>query len=242
MTHYGIDDIRSEFMRKSVTSILENTDYPYQFIVVDNGGDENASKFLQKLTQEGKIHVYIKNTENMGFGYARNQGIGMAHGDYICSIDNDVVVKKNWMKNCIKVLEAHPNRKIFATPICSISHDLPKWWSKDKLKVGNETYRLNHRAGPNCFVGRKESFEEVGYFLAHRIAGTKWLNASLSKGYLYAVTPRIEAKDLGLRIKRNYKKAEPIKITLSNGIKLYFNQDEYREENEDKIFIKQHEG
>ena len=88
MVHFAMNKKRSEMMKLSVESLLENTRYPYEFIVIDNSGSESDSMFFQRLSKEGKIHCLIKNSANMHFGYARNQGIQVANGDYICIIDN----------------------------------------------------------------------------------------------------------------------------------------------------------
>lgn len=228
VTNHSSDEIRRELLKMSIKSLLKNTKYPYELIVVDNGGNKKISNFLLSLTEKGKIHTYIRNRDNMGFGYARNQGLRVCNGDYIVNADNDIEYSKGWLTKCVEVLELYPEQRIWVTPVLNITHDLPKWWSKKTLPVGDEFYRMNHRAGPNCYVMTKRSFEEVGEFLVHRIAGTKWLGVALSKGYLGVVVPGNLAADVGFRYKRDYKGATQFKLTLSNKEEIYFNRDEFK--------------
>ena len=117
ITHWAMNDERSDVMVKSIASLNEVIKYPYELIVVDNGGSEEDSEFFNSLVNHGRISTYIRNSNNRHFGYARNQGIAVAQGDYIAIIDNDILHKKDWLTDCIKVLEDNPNEKIYATPI-----------------------------------------------------------------------------------------------------------------------------
>lgn len=228
MVHYAMTEKRSEIMMTSINSLLESLDYSCEIIVVDNGGSKADSAFFLDLVEKGKINFYIRNAENMHFGFARNQGLAIAQGDYICIVDNDILYKKGWLSACIKVLEAYPKKKIYATPVYNVAHWLPKFWAKEELKIGKEVYRLNYRAGSNCWVMRRKDFEKLGGFLAHRVAGTKWTEKAIKNGYIAAVTPSLLVEDIGFREGYNFKKEQAIKETLSDGSEVYFNDDEFK--------------
>ena len=237
LTNYSEDEIRFEMLKMSIKSLLKNTEYPYELIVVDNGGSVEISNLLLDLANKGKIHTYIRNARNMGFGYGRTQALRVCNGDYIANVDNDIEFSKGWLTKCVEVLDLYPEEKIWATPICGITHDRSKWWSEKKLQVGDEFYRMNHRAGPNCYVMTRKGFEDVGEFQAHRIAGTRWLGVALRNGYLGVVVPGKLAADVGFRYKRDYKKSNPVKLVLSNNEVIYFNRDEFKRENKKLNFM-----
>lgn len=240
ITYFAQNQERSDFLRKSLLSLIETTrDTPVELIVIDNGNNIKDSFYLLDLAHEGVINTYVRNSTNMHFGYARMQGLNMANGDYICIADSDIDYKKGWLEACIAVLQTHENRKIYATPIYNVAHWLPKYWHKDRLLVDGEEYGLNSRAGSNCFVVRRQDFEEIGGFLAHRVAGTKWTERACKLGYLAAVTPRVMADDMGFRKGYNYKDAIPIREVLSNGKEVYFNEDEFRRNNRGLYHLQQ---
>ncbi len=239
LTHFAVNEKRSELLRKSLESLFQNTTFPYELIVVDNGGNEKDSQWLLELTSQGKINTYIRNTSNMHFGYARNQGLRLCNGDYIAIVDDDIWYYPGWLEACIKVLDAYPDRKIYATPVYNVSHWLPRFWLKEVLEVGGEIYRLNARAGSNCFVIRRRDFEEIGEFLCHRVAGTKWTEEAIEKGYFAAVTPEVLIDDMAFREGYNFQIPLPIKITLSNGKEVYFNNDEWKRNNRGFDYLEQ---
>lgn len=232
ITHFASNEERSATFRNSMDSLIETTRrMPCEIIVVDNGGSIDDSKYLLDLATRGLINTYVRNHLNMHFGYARNQAIKLCNGDYICIADNDIIYSHGWLERCIAVLKAYPDRKIYATPIYNVTHSADKFWTGEVLLAGEFGYRLNRRAGSNCFVIRREDLEEIGGFRAHRVAGTKWTEVAISKGYVAAVCPVLMIKDAGFRKGYNFKEGIPMKMVLSNGIEVLFNDDEYKYQN-----------
>jgi len=232
ITHWGMNEQRSEIMRKSLLSLLPTIKkLPVELIVVDNGENFDDSQFLLAMAHNGEINTYIRNHKNLSFGYARNQALRVCNGDFIAVCDNDIRYYGGWLESCLKVLDAHPDKKIWATPVYNVAHWLPKYWSNEVLEVDEEIYKLNSRAGSNCWVMRRKDFEEVGEFLIHRVAGTKWTEEAIQKGYLGAVTPKLMVDDMSFREGYQINKAIPIKETLSNGEEVYYNQDEFKSDN-----------
>ena len=235
MVHYAQDKERSETMRKSILSLMRYTEFPYELIVIDNGGSESDTRYLNRLVDSGIIHTYIRNNNNRHFGYARNQGLQIANGQYLCIVDNDILYQKGWLTKCVGILDAYPDRKIYATPIYNVAHWSDKYWTKEVLELNGEKWSLNSRAGSNCFVARRKDFKKIGRFSRHRVAGTKWTERAIQLGYVAAVTPFIMIKDMGFRKVYPYHKPIPIRIKLSNGREVYFNQDEYKKFNKLRI-------
>ena len=232
ITHFGMNEIRSEILRKSLLSLFPTIrKLPCEVIVVDNGENYEDSQWLLTLAHNNQISTYVRNARNMHFGFARTQGLRLSNGAFIAVCDNDIKYHNGWLEACLRVLKAYPKKKIYATPIYNVAHWLPKFWAKEVLSVKGEIYRLNSRAGSNCWVTRREDFEEIGEFLVHRVAGTKWTEEAIGKGFMAAVTPQILVDDMQFREGYNFKKAIPIKITLSNGKEVFFNVDEHRREN-----------
>lgn len=239
ITHFSSGEARSKSIKQTIKTLTETVNMPYELIVVDNGGNIEDSKYLLELTDKGIINTYIRNHNNMHFGYARNQALRLCIGDYIVISDNDIVYNPGWLDKCIAVLEAHPDKKIYATPIYNVTHWRPKYW-QGELKVGDDTYKLNMRAGSNCWVTRRKDFEEIGDFLIHRIAGSKWTNRAVALGYLAAVTPDIMVNDEGFRRGYNINESLPVKLDLHHG-EVYFNHDEFcsHPDNKDKQYVRQ---
>ncbi|MCX6763331.1 MAG: glycosyltransferase family 2 protein [Candidatus Moranbacteria bacterium] len=61
----------------------------YELIIVDNGS-------TPPYDGEGVIH---RNSDNLGFPAAVNQGVKLSKGDYIVILNNDTLVTPNWLEN-----------------------------------------------------------------------------------------------------------------------------------------------
>jgi GT2 family glycosyltransferase len=69
-------------------SLLQNAGDDYELILVDNGSTDDTGKLLDRI-DGAKI---LRNNENKGFGYACVQGAESAAGEYLCFLNNDLVL------------------------------------------------------------------------------------------------------------------------------------------------------
>lgn len=97
-----------EFTRNCLDSIRKYTTTPYEIIIIDNNSNQETINYLE----EQKDIILIKNSENKGFAGGCNQGIEIAHGDYILLINNDTIVTPNYLNNMNRVLENEPQAAI----------------------------------------------------------------------------------------------------------------------------------
>src|SRR3990167_8460534 len=123
VVHYGkIDDFgelaagknppkRSDLLRICIESIIANTNYPAELIVMDNGGNPDDSNYLLAKAREGKL-THVRFPQNMHFAFAWNQGAKLATGDILSFICNDIEVAPNWLPECKRILEENDNKLI----------------------------------------------------------------------------------------------------------------------------------
>ena len=211
---------RSELMKKSLASLITNTDYPSEIIVIDNGGNPDDSDYLLDLARRGLINTYVKNKENMYFGWAWNQGVRLATGDHVCLTCNDIEYGPNWLSQTIKPLLDHPEKKLIAAPIVT--------GDKDKARYYREPidgYRTNTLAGSNCMIMTKETFYTIGEMTYHSIAGTVWHRRMHSMGYLIVIPPQNVVKHLAYREGVDYRKRAIINKTLLKGERINYTHD-----------------
>lgn len=222
VVHYGQADAfgeekamgappRGEMLRKTMQSLYENTTYPAELIVIDNGGNPDDSEYLLECSRRGLINTYIRNKENMNFGWAWNQGASVATGDYLCFTCNDLEFKKGWLESSIEPLLKYPEKKLIATPIVTPDKDRDKYW------VGKlDNHRLNTWAGSNCMLMHKSVYEDVGHFTTSQVAGTAWHRHKHKLGYVMVVTPENMVDHLAHQGGVNFYKLIPVKKTLLN--------------------------
>jgi GT2 family glycosyltransferase/glycosyltransferase involved in cell wall biosynthesis len=95
----------SDLTRLCVESILADTTHPsYEIIIVDNNSSDATPDELRALEALHPNIRIILNGENRGFAAANNQGLGIARGDVLILLNNDVVVPRAWLRGLLRCL------------------------------------------------------------------------------------------------------------------------------------------
>ena len=98
---------RKTYLRNCLDSLLNQTHSPIEIIVVDNGSADGSQKMLKEEFAQVKL---ITNEHNELYCRAQNQGIKVAEGEYIISLNNDVVLEKDFVEEALKA--ANINERI----------------------------------------------------------------------------------------------------------------------------------
>ena len=88
-----------EHIYKLVTSMKEQTYTNYEFIVIDDGSDDDTEAICKSLQKNGFIDLFLRNDVRGGKASAANLGLRYSSGKIIvhldadCSYDNDAIEK-----------------------------------------------------------------------------------------------------------------------------------------------------
>ena len=77
-----------EYLEKAIKSVIEQTEYNIEIILVNDGSNENIREICQKYKEQDK-RIKLINQKNQGESVARNVGIQYATTNYITFIDSD---------------------------------------------------------------------------------------------------------------------------------------------------------
>ena len=181
----GQKETRSEMLRTTMESLEKNTNnYPAEIIVVDNGGNPDDSNYLLDFVRNGVINTYIRNKNNMYYGWAWNQGARLATGDYLCFTCNDIDFQPNWLAKTIQPLLKYSDKKLIATPLITPDKDMPKY-----MRGVLDDYRLNSMAGSNCMLFRRKDYEQFGELTTNRVASYLWYEKIKKEGWFMIAPP-----------------------------------------------------
>lgn len=76
-----------------------------EIIIVDNGSTDGSREYI--TTRYPKIQL-IKNSSNLGFSQANNQGIKKASGEYVLLLNNDTKVRNDFLATLVKKISSDP--------------------------------------------------------------------------------------------------------------------------------------
>jgi len=90
----------AQYIEECVESVLNQSVMPDEIFVVDDGSTDNTAELVKKYPEVKYVWQ-----ENAGLSAARNTGIGLAKSEYIMCLDADDMLKKDAIKEHMKIAE-----------------------------------------------------------------------------------------------------------------------------------------
>lgn len=154
IAHYGTGET-TELAIRCLQSIREHS-AAARVILVDNASPE-FDRLLPELARHERVHV-IRNSKNLGFIKATNQGIAISTAEYIVLMNNDTEAVKGWLGTLYVPLQhgCHASGPLTTTP--------KSWqgqWPKKEPDFWRplETHRM---LAFFCTMFRREVFDKCG--------------------------------------------------------------------------------
>lgn len=76
------------YIGKCLSSLLEQTFQDFEIIAVNDGSTDESLKILRQFEKEYDC-IKVLDQENRGISEARNRGMELASGEYLCFVDSD---------------------------------------------------------------------------------------------------------------------------------------------------------
>lgn len=96
-----------DLLSSCLESVFKQTYKDFEVIVVDNGSKDDTPDYIRKNYPQVSL---IENKKNLGASRARNQGIKASTGDWILSLDCDVILTKDFLKEILNSLNGGSQR------------------------------------------------------------------------------------------------------------------------------------
>ena len=96
------------YAKQYLTSLSKTvTDVPHEIILVDDSSTDGTREFLK--TVKDPPHRVLLNHANLGFAKSSNIGAHHAKGEYLCFLNNDVVLKPGWLEPMYELARSRPD-------------------------------------------------------------------------------------------------------------------------------------
>jgi len=96
---------REKYVADAIRSILNQTFTDFEFIIVDDGSTDRTFEILQSFIDK-RIKL-IRKQENQGNYKARNEGMELASGRYICVMDSDDIALPHRIQTQFDFMESY---------------------------------------------------------------------------------------------------------------------------------------
>ena len=94
----------AEQLKRCMESVLRQSYQEIEVLLVDDGSMPQAAAAIQEWESRDE-RVKVERQSNSGVGSARNHGISLAHGKYICFVDADDYVADYWLEKTVEIAE-----------------------------------------------------------------------------------------------------------------------------------------
>lgn len=145
------------YLAEALDSVFNQTEKPYEVIVVDDGSTDTSSEILDSY---GDRIVKIEQA-NSGTASARNRGVGVATGDLIAFLDQDDYWHENKLEKQSRIFRDTPDVQI-------VWGSVQQFFSPELSEDFKKRYRCPNEPVPgylpSALLIRSEAFHKVGPF------------------------------------------------------------------------------
>lgn len=85
------------FLHKCIKSVLAQTFKDFELILIDDGSTDSSIEICKAYSDKDS-RIIVLHKENGGQGSARNLGLDNCRGEYICFVDSDDIIDKNYLE------------------------------------------------------------------------------------------------------------------------------------------------
>jgi len=122
------------YLDKCIQSIINQSYIKFELILVNDGSKDNSLSILKKYeTLDQRIILFDQ--ENKGVSVARNKGIDISKGEFICFVDSDDYIDSNYLSTFVT---NYKNRDILIIQKPPMSEVLKECFESGILSLNDE--------------------------------------------------------------------------------------------------------
>jgi glycosyltransferase involved in cell wall biosynthesis/GT2 family glycosyltransferase len=168
-----------KYLEEAIDSVLAQTLQDLEIIVIDDGSDDPET--IEILDNLNKQKTRVIRESNQKLPAARNHGIKLAKGKYICCLDADDMLKPTYLEKCILKME---NENL------DVCYSWQKEFGYSDFVWQAHDFELNYLINHNCCivptVFKRSIWQKVGGYNEQMINGYEdwdfWLKIAKAGG------------------------------------------------------------
>jgi len=152
-------------------------------IVVNDGSDEDTTKWLRKFCDSHGIHL-IEHAENHGYTRSVNDGMRASTSEYVVTLNSDTIVTPGWLNGLLRAMHSCPDIGMVG-PLSNAAswqnvpdllgedgtfaiNKLPKKFTPDDMSrlvatVSTRRYPVTPFLNGFCYMTKREVIRAIGY-------------------------------------------------------------------------------
>jgi glycosyltransferase involved in cell wall biosynthesis len=90
---------------KALDSLLNQTYKHFEVVIINDGSTDRTENIVQEYPRRGMTIRYVFQ-DNMGVAMARNRGLDLAKGQYVCFLDSDDFYEQRFMERMLRQISS----------------------------------------------------------------------------------------------------------------------------------------
>lgn len=112
------------YLRECLDSALAQTFADFELILVDDGSPDGCGRIIDEYAQRD-ARIRVVHQENRGLSGARNAGLDIANGTYVCFLDADDRMKPTLLEQSVAEMRTGVDMVVFDREIFPANYDYP---------------------------------------------------------------------------------------------------------------------
>lgn len=142
-----------QYVAIAIESILKQKYTDFEFIIIDDGSSDNSVEIIRQF-KDSRI-IFIRNETNKGNYSARNRGMDIAKGKYICVMDADDISEPERLAIQYEFMEKNPSLGICGTFIKNIPSGIIPCFITDYAELKVAFLFNNYCSHPSLMIRRE---------------------------------------------------------------------------------------
>lgn len=111
----------ADFLHKAINSILNQTYRNFEFIIIDDGSNDQTPAIIEHYAKQDSRIKFYKNEVNRKLIFTLNRGVQLAAGEYIMRMDADDISHPERLEKQLDFMIRHPETDICSAGYCYIN-------------------------------------------------------------------------------------------------------------------------
>jgi glycosyltransferase involved in cell wall biosynthesis len=153
----------AKFLNESIQSILSQTFFDFEFIIVDDGSTDDSIAIIK--TYEDPRIVFVRNEKNLGISEALNKGIALAKSSLIARMDADDISQPTRLQKQYDYMTKNQDCALLSSWARVVTEDL-KFVRLERYRSKFYYYNLIFECWMYhpTIMFRKKEVEEIGMY------------------------------------------------------------------------------
>jgi glycosyltransferase involved in cell wall biosynthesis len=105
---------KAPYVSKAIRSIIKQSFTDFELVIVDDGSTDQSAEIAEQ-TIEGHKNCRLIRQENTGVSTARNNGVSVSNGDYLCFLDADDWWERTFLEAMNQLIEEYREAGAYGT-------------------------------------------------------------------------------------------------------------------------------